>query len=82
MKPIAVIDLERSPFKELTPSPRDIIVLTDSENGDSNDLLGLQQALHRDTCQQTTSPERVLSNNYINSMGPKTPPEPQVGNLH
>lgn len=26
-RPVAIIDLERSPFRELTPSPRNVIVL-------------------------------------------------------
>ncbi|XP_045769357.1 PHD and RING finger domain-containing protein 1 isoform X2 [Maniola jurtina] len=33
-KPVAIIDLERSPFRELTPSPRNVIVLSDSEPGE------------------------------------------------
>lgn len=31
MKPIAIIDLEKSPGKEITQSPREVIVLSDSE---------------------------------------------------
>lgn len=30
-KPVAIIDLDQSPFHEQTPSPRDLIVLSDSE---------------------------------------------------
>ena len=30
-KPVAIIDLEQSPFREYTPSPKDVIVLSDSE---------------------------------------------------
>lgn len=45
VKPVAIIDLDRSPFKELTPSPKDIIVLSDSDNAEGNDLLGLQKAM-------------------------------------
>ncbi|XP_059045610.1 PHD and RING finger domain-containing protein 1-like [Achroia grisella] len=33
-RPVAIIDLERSPFRELTPSPRNVIVLSDSERGE------------------------------------------------
>nr|XP_034829405.1 PHD and RING finger domain-containing protein 1-like [Maniola hyperantus] len=33
-KPVAIIDLERSPFRELTPSPKNVIVLSDSEPGE------------------------------------------------
>ncbi|KAJ8723581.1 hypothetical protein PYW08_003493 [Mythimna loreyi] len=32
-RPVAIIDLERSPFRELTPSPRNVIVLSDSSPG-------------------------------------------------
>ncbi|XP_063995960.1 uncharacterized protein LOC135173177 [Diachasmimorpha longicaudata] len=35
-KPVAVIDLDQSPFREQTPSPKDIIVLSDDD--DDNDL--------------------------------------------
>ncbi|KAF5290719.1 hypothetical protein FQA39_LY14638 [Lamprigera yunnana] len=78
IKPVAIIDLERSPFKEITPSPKDVIVLTDSENGDSNDIVGIQKPHRHETSEQIVNPERASSNNYINSTGPKTPPEPQV----
>ncbi|XP_044258183.1 PHD and RING finger domain-containing protein 1 isoform X2 [Tribolium madens] len=71
VKPVAIIDLERSPFKELTPSPKDIIVLSDSDNEEARNL---QKAIC-DSSQQGTSPERCV-NNY--TTGPKTPPEPQV----
>lgn len=70
IKPVAIIDLDRSPFKEITPSPKDIIVLSDSDNAESNDLHGLQTALC-DSSQQVASPEHTIT-------GPKTPPEPQV----
>lgn len=32
VKPVAIIDLDNSPFKEMTPSPRAVIILSDSEN--------------------------------------------------
>lgn len=32
IKPVAIIDLDRSPFKEMTPSPKDIIVLSDDSD--------------------------------------------------
>ena len=39
MKPIAIIDLEKSPGKEVTQSPKEIIVLSDSEGeGKKRDL--------------------------------------------
>ncbi|KRT82684.1 hypothetical protein AMK59_4139 [Oryctes borbonicus] len=75
VKPVAIIDLDRSPFREVTPSPEDVIVLTDSENGESSDMLGLQKAIC-DSSQQVASPERPMNTNYLT--GPKTPPEPQV----
>ncbi|XP_018328238.1 PHD and RING finger domain-containing protein 1 isoform X2 [Agrilus planipennis] len=80
VKPVAIIDLELSPFRELTPSPQDIIVLTDSENGDSNDhILGLQKnvIMCDSSSQQISSPPPPTISAY-NSAGPKTPPEPQV----
>ncbi|KAK0085225.1 hypothetical protein PV325_005560 [Microctonus aethiopoides] len=35
-KPVAVIDLDQSPFREQTPSPRDVIVLSDDEQDDDH----------------------------------------------
>lgn len=35
-KPVAIIDLDRSPFKEITPSPKAVIVLSDSDREDNN----------------------------------------------
>lgn len=32
VKPVAIIDLDNSPFKEMTPSPRAVIILSDSDN--------------------------------------------------
>ncbi|KAB0789991.1 hypothetical protein PPYR_15737 [Photinus pyralis] len=77
IKPVAIIDLERSPFREITPQ-NDVIVLTDSENADTDDIIGIQTSHRRESSEQTTTAERISNNNYINSMGPKTPPEPQV----
>jgi PHD and RING finger domain-containing protein 1 len=71
VKPVAIIDLERSPFKELTPSPKDVIVLSDSDNEEARSM---QKGIC-DSSQQVGSPERCV-NSY--STGPKTPPEPQV----
>ncbi|KAF5298966.1 hypothetical protein FQR65_LT09515 [Abscondita terminalis] len=78
IKPVAIIDLDRSPFKELTPSPKDVIVLTDSENGDSNDAINMQKSHRRESTEQPPTAERNSNANYISSTGPKTPPEPQV----
>lgn len=71
IKPVAIIDLERSPFRELTPSPKDIIVLSDEDHVEA------AAAETQDVCdssQQVASPENVP----VYMTGPKTPPEPQV----
>lgn len=47
MKPIAIIDLDNSPAKELTQSPKDVIVLSDSDNEkrkDDDDLIFIENA--------------------------------------
>ncbi|XP_059619574.1 putative uncharacterized protein DDB_G0282133 isoform X2 [Phlebotomus argentipes] len=36
-KPVAIIDLDKSPFKEITPSPKAVIVLSDSDGGDDEE---------------------------------------------
>ncbi|XP_028155148.2 PHD and RING finger domain-containing protein 1 [Diabrotica virgifera virgifera] len=69
VKPIAIIDLAKSPFRELTPSPKQVIILTDSDN-DENVMMRNGQGGICDSSQQVASPERGI--------GPKTPPEPQV----
>ncbi|XP_030767637.1 PHD and RING finger domain-containing protein 1 isoform X2 [Sitophilus oryzae] len=71
VKPVAIIDLERSPFQEILESPKDIIVLSDSDNNET-DNRNIQNIC--DSSQQVASPERTPT--Y--SMGPKTPPEPSV----
>lgn len=73
MKPVAIIDLERSPFKEITPSPKDVIVLSDSDNDENRNM---QKTKLGDSSQLVASPERLINTSY--STGPKTPPEPQV----
>lgn len=35
-KPVAIIDLDRSPFKEITPSPKAVIVLSDDSDHDED----------------------------------------------
>lgn len=72
VKPVAIIDLERSPFQEIESSPKDVIVLSDSDNNE-NDARDIQNNIC-DSSQQVASPEETL--NY--TMGPKTPPEPGV----
>ncbi|CAH0558738.1 unnamed protein product [Brassicogethes aeneus] len=72
VKPVAIIDLDRSPFQEIS-SPKDVIVLSDSDNAEI-DNRGIQTNIC-DSSQLAVSPERSVSS-Y--AMGPKTPPEPQV----
>lgn len=45
VKPVAIIDLERSPFRELTPSPKNVIVLSDSEPGEKEEAKGAASAV-------------------------------------
>ncbi|XP_053986194.1 uncharacterized protein LOC128880293 [Hylaeus volcanicus] len=67
-KPVAVIDLDQSPFREQTPSPRDVIVLSDDDDKQV-------QQIALDQCQPSqNSPQRE----QFVSQGPKTPPEPQI----
>ncbi|XP_015111930.1 uncharacterized protein LOC107037735 [Diachasma alloeum] len=46
-KPVAVIDLDQSPFREQTPSPKDIIVLSDDDDDDNDSTQQLQQQLQQ-----------------------------------
>lgn len=81
IKPVAIIDLDRSPFKEITPSPKDIIILSDSDNGEKVDD-SLAQALQDQlvAMQNENQPDSTPQSpaNYLSSTGPKTPPEPQI----
>ncbi|XP_066248476.1 PHD and RING finger domain-containing protein 1 isoform X1 [Euwallacea similis] len=72
VKPVAIIDLERSPFQEIVSSPKDVIVLSDSDNNETDTRHAEGNVC--DSSQQVASPEETP--NY--SMGPKTPPEPSV----
>ncbi|VEN39205.1 unnamed protein product [Callosobruchus maculatus] len=89
VKPVAIIDLARSPFRELTPSPRNVIVLTDSDTEEAQNANGggvgggsgggvgggvCEKGICDSSSQQVASPERPLA--Y--ATGPKTPPEPAV----
>lgn len=87
IKPVAIIDLDKSPFKELTPSPRDVIVLTDSENGEKEaELMERQEMLREELLEMGSVPEELDDSvpqspnleDYMNATGPKTPPEPQI----
>lgn len=70
-KPVAIIDLEQSPYKEFTPSPKDLIILSDSDDENmpqtEQELQQMKQKLHEEI---NAVPEEP--------MGPKTPPEPQI----
>ncbi|XP_033215800.1 uncharacterized protein LOC117172115 isoform X3 [Belonocnema kinseyi] len=68
-KPVAVIDLDQSPFREQTPSPRDVIVLSDDDEKLAQNLIAIEPR----QSSQTTPPR-----DQFVSQGPKTPPEPQV----
>ncbi|CAG9562281.1 unnamed protein product [Danaus chrysippus] len=61
-KPVAIIDLDRSPFRELTPSPKNVIVLSDSDHGE------------REAGEEKPPVEEVPAE--APTLGPKTPPEP------
>ncbi|KAL0830248.1 hypothetical protein ABMA28_002459 [Loxostege sticticalis] len=62
-RPVAIIDLERSPFRELTPSPRNVIVLSDSDHG-GNEAAPKER-------EKPSEPAPAAS-------GPRTPPAPPV----
>ncbi|OWR53296.1 hypothetical protein KGM_209988 [Danaus plexippus plexippus] len=61
-KPVAIIDLDRSPFRELTPSPKNVIVLSDSDHGERE--VGEEKAPVAEVPAEAPT------------LGPKTPPEP------
>lgn len=86
-KPIAIIDLDHSPFKERTPSPTDLIVLSDSnEEGGNNDskVVGENTSnpelkkLCLDIPSPPKKPETIhrRASDVSLTTGPKTPPEP------
>ncbi|XP_063621933.1 PHD and RING finger domain-containing protein 1 [Cydia splendana] len=64
-KPVAIIDLERSPFRELTPSPKNVIVLSDSDHGEKEPAV-----------QKEPEPAPAAPAFALGAVGPKTPPEP------
>ncbi|XP_014483609.1 PREDICTED: uncharacterized protein LOC106749063 [Dinoponera quadriceps] len=70
-KPVAVIDLDQSPFREQTPSPRDVIVLSDDDDKQAQEATGSPEQCPPS---QVASPPRE----QFVSQGPKTPPEPQI----
>lgn len=66
-KPVAIIDLDRSPFRELTPSPKNVIVLSDSDHGERE----AGEASAAPAAAPEPAPEPAPP-----ALGPKTPPEP------
>ncbi|CAH2085107.1 unnamed protein product [Euphydryas editha] len=66
-KPVAIIDLDRSPFRELTPSPKNVIVLSDSDHGEREG----GEASAPPPAAPEPAPEPAPP-----ALGPKTPPEP------
>lgn len=84
-KPVAIIDLDKSPFRELTPSPKNVIVLSDSEHGEKEEELIERQQLLRGELHQMNSPNVpdidspiTREPQFLSSGGPKTPPEPSI----
>ncbi|XP_060801312.1 PHD and RING finger domain-containing protein 1 isoform X2 [Amyelois transitella] len=63
-RPVAIIDLERSPFRELTPEARDVIVLSDSDHGKET------------TEKEVAAPPPAPAPEAAPAAGPKTPPDP------
>lgn len=92
-KPVAVIDLDMSPYREQTPSPVNVVVVSDSGSGDE----GKEHTPQRPTTRGTPSieaekvqeavesqsgtvsaPSSPAENGFLSTSGPKTPPEPQI----
>lgn len=66
MKPIAIIDLEKSPGKEITQSPREVIVLSDSEGDGKKREAGSKDVIIID--------DIVLDKNASRNQKPASPP--------
>ncbi|XP_063218187.1 PHD and RING finger domain-containing protein 1-like isoform X2 [Bacillus rossius redtenbacheri] len=83
-KPVAIIDLDQSPFHEQTPSPTDLIVLSDSDDnpGAEQGVIGSPGEKERAPTPPVSAPHTPDSRSpvsyLVTSTGPKTPPEPQV----
>ncbi|GBP47255.1 PHD and RING finger domain-containing protein 1 [Eumeta japonica] len=74
-KPVAIIDLERSPFREITPSPKNVIVLSDSDHGDKDGSeMPLGGGGDIPPADRPVTPVHRVSP----AAGPKTPPEPSI----
>ncbi|KAJ0183051.1 hypothetical protein K1T71_001027 [Dendrolimus kikuchii] len=82
-KPVAIIDLERSPFRELTPSPKNVIVLSDSEPGEKEGATGGTGVEAGPGPQTPPSPAAATPPACVapaappdEPRGPNTPPDP------
>lgn len=78
-KPVAIIDLERSPFRELTPSPKNVIVLSDSDHGEKEETEARERrevGVVRPAEAENTAVVEPLPS--APPAGPKTPPEPEA----
>lgn len=83
-KPVVIIDLDRSPFRVLTPSPRAVIVLSDSDaekekerrDGASGAVNGQQSASEANASSGPSSTQRKspAERHEDDMFGPKTPP--------
>ncbi|XP_049805167.1 serine/arginine repetitive matrix protein 2-like [Schistocerca nitens] len=60
-KPVAIIDLDQSPFREQTPSPRDLIVLSDSDDAQRDKETEMEDGIMtRMMHQEILSPQNSL----------------------
>lgn len=88
-KPVAIIDLDQSPFHEQTPSPRDLIVLSDSEeecvakDGDREELtdsLNNRRNMRPSSCSPKSSKQGTAPSSTIaHTPESQSPPMNAVG---
>ena len=92
-KPVAVIDLDMSPYREQTPSPVNVVVVSDSGSGDegkehtpqlpitrvtpNREIEKVQEVIRSESVTVSAS-SSPIENGYVPASGPKTPPEPQI----
>ncbi|XP_024086370.1 PHD and RING finger domain-containing protein 1 isoform X3 [Cimex lectularius] len=65
LKPVAIIDLDQSPFREQTPSPKEVIILTDSDNEEK--LKETDKARETIVTGPKTPPEPHIKFNIVNA---------------
>ncbi|KAF6205818.1 hypothetical protein GE061_019992 [Apolygus lucorum] len=65
MKPVAIIDLEASPFRETIVSPKEVIILTDSDSEDK--LPQVDNAMSVPMTGPKTPPEPLIKFNIVNN---------------